>query len=138
MPDCTAYATWFGTVMDGEGSVALGSGVWDANYATPETADATNPEELLAAGHASCFAMTLSYVLEQAGYDPENVDAAATVTLDANEDGFDIPAITIDVSAEIPEASAEEFSAIADRAEEACPVSKALTGTDIRVNSSLA
>lgn len=137
MPECTADANWSGTVMNGSGSVALASGVWEGAYGTPEAADATNPEELLAASHASCFAMTAAYILDESGYDHEGVDAEAAVALEITDDGFDIPSVTLDVEAAVPDASEAEFQEAILAAEHACPVSGALTGTDIEVNASL-
>lgn len=136
MPDCTADATWHGSLIDGDGDVTLGSDVWGGTYATPEAADATNPEELLAASHASCFAMTAAFLLDESGYEVEAVDAEATVTLRQTEDGFDIPAIELDVRGEVPDATPSEFDAVVSQAEAACPVSKALAGTDISVRTS--
>ncbi|PSQ19064.1 OsmC family peroxiredoxin [Halobacteriales archaeon QS_8_69_26] len=135
MPDCTADATWHGPVMDGDGDVSPGSGVWSGTYATPETADATDPEELLAASHASCFAMTAAYLLDQSGYDVVDVDASATVTLERTEAGFEIPSVRIAVDGVVPDATAEEFAAVVERAEAACPVSTALAGTEIEVST---
>lgn len=135
MPDCTADATWHGSVIDGSGDVSVGSDVWSGSYAPPEVDGATNPEELLAAGHASCFAMTAAYLLNGSGYDVETVDADATVTLEQTEQGFGIPRIELTVSGEVPDATAEEFDSIVEQAETACPVSKALTGTEIEVTT---
>lgn len=122
--------------MDGSGNVSLESGVWEGTYATPDVADATNPEELLAAGHASCFAMTMAYVLTEFGFHPERVDADATVTLEQHDDGFDIPSIALTVDGTVPDATEEEFVEAARTAEQACPVSKALAGTEIELSIS--
>lgn len=137
MPACTADATWYGSLMNGEGTVALGSGLWDGPYGTPDAADASNPEELLAAGHASCFAMTVAYTLTEAGYSPEHVDTEAMVHLEQNEDGFSIESIEVLVEGEVPDATAEEFHAVVSAAEQHCPVSKALGGTEIDVTASM-
>lgn len=118
----------------GDGEVALDSGVWSGRYATPDVADATDPEELLAAAQASCFAMTASYVLEQSGYSPERLDAESVVTLEQGADGFSIPAIEITVSGNVPDATDEEFASQMAAAEAACPVSQALAGTEIEVS----
>lgn len=134
MPEHTADATWSGSLMDGDGDVALGSGVWTGRYATPDVEDATDPEELLAAAQASCFAMTASYVLEESGYSPEHVSAESVVTLEQGEDGFSIPSIEVTVDGHVPDATGEEFAAIMSQAEAACPVSKALAGTDVDVS----
>lgn len=138
MSDHTADATWNGTLTDGDGTVELGSGVWTGAYATPDVDGATDPEELLAAGHASCFAMTLAYALDEAGYDPERVDAEATVTLDVSEAGFTITTVELTVEGVVPGATAEQFAAVVEEAEAHCPVSKALGGPDVEVTASLA
>lgn len=137
MPECMATATWYGSLMDGNGEVSLGSDVWGGEYATPGVADATNPEELLAAGHAGCFAMTAAYLLDDAGYEVEDVTANGAVTLEQTDQGFDIPTIELTVAGEVPDATVEEFEAIVEQAESACPVSNALEGTDIEVSVTL-
>lgn len=121
---------------DGEGAVTLGSGVWSGSFATPDVADATDPEELLAAAQASCFAMTASYVLEQSGYSPEELRTESVVTLEVGEGGFSIPSVEITVSGDVPDATAEAFAATVQKAEAACPVSQALAGTEIDVSVS--
>lgn len=135
MPECYADATWNGNVTDGSGEVAFGTGVWRGTYATPEVPSATNPEELLAAAHASCFAMTAAYVLEMKGYDVDSLTADAAVTLEQTADGFDIPGIELTVAGTVPDASEEAFTAIVDEAAAICPISAALAGTDIRVST---
>lgn len=132
MPECTADATWYGSLTDGEGDVALGDDGWNGRYATPDVADATNPEELLAAAHSSCYAMTTAYVLESGGFEVTDVTADAVVSLDI-EDGFDITAIELTVTGAVPDATEAEFREAATQAEAACPVSKALAGTEIDV-----
>ena len=133
MPTSTADATWYGTVAEGSGEAALGSDAWQGAYGTPMADDATDPEELLAAGHASCFAMTAAFLLAQSGYRVERVSAEAEVTLERTDAGFEIPEITITVDGEVPDATAEEFDALVRRAEAACPVSNALEGTAVSV-----
>lgn len=120
--------------MDGDGVVALGSGVWSGTYATPDVADATDPEELLAAAQASCFAMTASYAFEQAGYSPQRVSADSVVTLEQTETGFSIPTVEVAVGGTVPDATDAEFRAVVADAEDACPVSGALAGTDVQVS----
>lgn len=137
MPECNAAAVWHGTVMDGDGDVTLGSGTWSGTYATPDVAEATDPEELLAASHASCFAMTTAFLLAESGYDVVDVSADATVTLERSEAGFDIPSIRLTVDGVVPDATAAEFEQVVTQAESACPVSKALDGTNVEVTAAL-
>ncbi|PSP76348.1 hypothetical protein BRC81_11970 [Halobacteriales archaeon QS_1_68_20] len=109
MPQHNADATWTGTVI---------------------------PEELLAAAHASCFAMTTAYVFDQAGYSPEQVDAEATVDLDRSEDGFTIDSVTLTADGSVPDATDEQFATVVERAEQHRPVSTALAGTEVVVQAS--
>lgn len=136
MPTHSAEAIWNGSLMsgDGDGKVTLESGVWSGTFATPDVANATDPEELLAAAQASCFAMTATYVLEQAGYSSERLDTCSVVRLTQDENGFSIPSIEIEVSGHVPDATTDEFAAMVSEAEAACPVSQALAGTEIAVS----
>ena len=86
----------------------------------------TNPEELIAAAHAACFTMALSFGLARAGYDGDSLDTSAAVTLDAIEGGFEISKSELTLTAKIPGISVEEFAKIAKEAEMNCPVSKLL------------
>ena len=138
MPRSTANATWDGSLTDGDGRVALGDGAWEGRYATPDVDGATDPKELLAAGHASCYAMTLAYVLRESGYDPDDVRAESTVVLERGADAVSITRLEVSVEAAVPEATVEVFATGAEEAEQFCPVSRALAGTDIDVEASLA
>lgn len=136
MPVRKANATWNGSLIhgDGDGDVALGSGVWRGTFATPDVDESTDPEELLAAAHASCYAMSVTYLLEESGYTPEYVSAESVVTLEQREGGFTIPSIDMVVSGQVRTATDEEVKAILTEAEDACPVSQALAGTEIVVS----
>lgn len=137
MPECIADATWNGTVTDGGGTVSLGSGIWSGDYGTPDVPDATDPEELLAASHAACFAMTVAHALDEAGFDPRRVDVDATVTLDIDEAGFTISAVDLAAEGRVPDATADQFEAVVAEAERHCPVSKALGEPDVTVTAAL-
>lgn len=134
MPECTAAATWYDTLSDGEGAVELGSGAWAGEYGIAGATDGSDPEELLAGAHASCFAMTVSYVLEESGFSPERVRAESVVTIDFLEGELDISSVDVVVSGTVPDATADEVAAAIERAERACPVSKALAGTTVDVS----
>lgn len=123
--------------MDGDGSVELGSGYWTGNYATPFQSDSTDPEELLAAGHASCFSMMTAYLLDEHGYAVDRINTDAAVTLELSDEGFDIPSIELTVSATVPDADEASFDEVLEQAETTCPVSKALDGTEIQVTGTL-
>ena len=91
-----------------------------------ESGTGTNPEELIAAAHASCFAMALSVGLTQAGNPPERLETSAAVTIDQVEGGFGITKIALTVKGKVPGLDADGFEQAAQGAKENCPVSKAL------------
>jgi osmotically inducible protein OsmC len=86
----------------------------------------TNPEELIGAAHAACFSMALSSMLEQAGLTPEKIETRAAITFEKIGDGFAITASHLDVVANVPNATAQQFDEIANKAKAGCPVSKVL------------
>jgi osmotically inducible protein OsmC len=104
-----------------------------------ENGSGTNPEELIAAAHAGCYAMALSNVLAEAGHTPERVDATAKVRLEMLDDGGPtITRIDLSVEGDVPGLSEEEFEAHAETAKTNCPVSKALAGPEITLRAALA
>ncbi|MCB0374716.1 MAG: OsmC family protein [Sinomicrobium sp.] len=121
-----ASANWKGTGLDGKGAVSTGSGVLKdtpSSYkARFEDGKGTNPEELIAAAHAACFTMQLSFLLSEKGFVPENLDADARITF---EDG-NITAIHLDLKGTLKGISQEAFEETARKAKEICPVSKLL------------
>lgn len=135
-----ATAVWQGNLKEGKGSVSTESGVLkDTQYSFKtrfESGVGTNPEELLAAAHAGCFAMALSNELGQAGMTPKKLEASATITLEAGASGFSITKSHIDLVADIPGADKAKFDTAVKTAEKNCPVSK-LFKADISVNSKL-
>jgi len=96
----------------------------------------TNPEELIAAAHASCFTMALSNALSQAGHAPDAVDTRAEVDL-SMEGGPTISAIRLSTKARVPGIDEAKFRAIADDAKQNCPVSKALSAVPISLEAEL-
>jgi osmotically inducible protein OsmC len=129
MPTRNASAEWRGETKRGGGTVALGSGAFEGPYNfSGRFADGagTNPEELLGAAHASCFAMALSLVLSNGGTPPDSLDAAAKVTIDQVGEGFEITRIDLTVRGRVPGIDADGFQQAAQGAKEACPLSKAL------------
>lgn len=136
-----ANAVWQGGgLKDGKGALSTESGVLKStqySFSTRfENGIGTNPEELLAAAHAGCFAMALSHELETAGMPPQTLDATATITLDKTADGFTITKSHIDLIAKIPGARESAFDAAVDRARKGCPVSK-LFKAEISVSAKL-
>jgi len=119
-----ANAEWKGSLKEGAGEVSFGTFKGDYTFASRfETGGKTNPEELIAAAHASCYSMQLSGLLTAAGTPPKSIRTSAAVTIEA---GVGISGIVLDVEAEVPGISAETFAETAEKAKEVCPVSKAL------------
>lgn len=129
----TANTVWQGTLMDGSGTVALASGAappmpvsWTART---ERADGrTNPEELIAAAHATCFSMALSHGLTQAGTPPTRLETETVATFGQTDDGFRITAMALTVRGEVPGLDEAGFGRAAEEAKVGCPVSQALQG----------
>ena len=123
-------ARWSGGLKDGKGHVSTQTGVLnDQPYGFNtrfEGEPGTNPEELIAAAHASCFSMAFSMVLGQSDLTPESIETKATVSLDQVDGGFAITAIHLDVTASVPGADEAKVLEAAQAAKENCPVSKVL------------
>jgi lipoyl-dependent peroxiredoxin len=140
MAERTAQATWQGNLKDGVGTVALGSGSFDGRYSFQsrfESGRGTNPEELIGAAHAACFSMALAGNLEQAGYMPESIETAATVSIEKARDGFAITHIDLDTQATVPEIDEDTFLEQAEITKRTCPVSRALAATEINLTARL-
>ncbi|WP_417356227.1 OsmC family protein [Flavobacterium sp.] len=121
-----ATANWKGTGMEGTGKVSTQSTVLNDIQLSFKTRFAdgvgTNPEELLAAAHSGCFTMQLSFLLNEAGFTADNLDTEAKVTF---EDGT-ITTIVLDLTGSVPGITVQQFSEIADKAKQICPISKAI------------
>ncbi len=126
----SASARYEGLGKDGKGHVSTQSGVLSDNaygFNTRfENEPGTNPEELIAAAHASCFTMALSFALAQAGHSDGTLETNAKVTLEKDGEGFKISKSALALTADVPGISAEEFAKIANDAKANCPVSKLL------------
>jgi osmotically inducible protein OsmC len=126
----TASAVWQGDLKQGKGSISLQSGVLqDTPYSFTtrfESTPGTNPEELIAAAHAGCFAMATSAFLGKAGFAPERLATTADLTLEQVEGNWTITKIHLDLSAKVPGISREQFEKIAAEAKANCPVSRVL------------
>ncbi|MDQ1668002.1 MAG: lipoyl-dependent peroxiredoxin [Actinomycetota bacterium] len=136
----TANAHWEGTLKEGKGQVSLSSsgiGTFDVSWPAraEEPNGVTSPEELIAAAHSTCFSMALSSALTNAGSPPESIDTKADVTF---QPGTGITGIHLTTNAKVPGLTAEQFSRYAEDAKANCPVSKALTGTTVTLDASLA
>jgi osmotically inducible protein OsmC len=126
----SASAEWHGGLKDGKGTVSSGSGVLrntQYSFGTRfESGQGTNPEELIAAAHAGCFAMALSAQLGERGMTAESIRASATVTLDKADGAWAVTASDLKVTAKIPGADRAKFQEAANAAKEGCPISKLL------------
>jgi len=137
MPTRTARTAWDGGFEDGSGQVELttsGLATFEVSFPTRSSEDgggATNPEELIAAAHSSCYTMQLTALLGQAGATPISVETTADVSLGPDPaGGFKIPRIALTVRAEVEGIDEAGFLEIAEDAKASCPVSKALDGVD--------
>ena len=133
MPTRTAEATWNGTIGAGDGTMALESGAFEGGYSVGtrfEDEPGTNPEELIAAAHAGCFAMALSAALTGEGYEPERIDATAAVTVEKVDDDWTITTIDLTVEAGVPDIDDATFQELAEGAKANCPVSRALASVE--------
>jgi osmotically inducible protein OsmC len=135
-----ATTVWQGSLMEGSGQVTLessGLGTYDVSWParSEEPNGKTSPEELIAAAHSSCFSMALSNALAKAGTPPEKLETSAAVTF---QPGEGITGIALKVVGTVPGMSADDFAAAAEGAKTGCPVSKALGGTSITLEASLA
>jgi osmotically inducible protein OsmC len=126
----TATAVWNGALKDGKGSISTQSGTLaDAPYSFVtrfENQKGTNPEELIAAAHAGCFAMALSAQLGTMNFTPQSLRTTAAVTLEKLDAGWTISRIHLDVAANVPGISASAFDSAAASAKANCPVSRLL------------
>ena len=125
-----ASAVWRGDLKGGKGSISTGSGVLkETQYSFStrfENGIGTNPEELIAAAHAGCFAMAFSAELGKAGITPESIAATATVTLEMLPTGPTVMESHLDVTAKVPGAEKSKVLEIANAAKAGCPISRLL------------
>ena len=145
MPTRTARTAWNGTLENGSGQVELSSskvGTFEVSFPKRAAEDAggtTSPEELIAAAHSACYAMSLSALIGQQGGTPDSLEITAAVTLGPDPaGGFRLTGITLTVVGEVSGLDEAAFLKAAEDAKAGCPVSKALTGVDITLEASLA
>jgi lipoyl-dependent peroxiredoxin len=131
MASRTAKAKWQGTLNEGEGTLALGSGAfegrytWESRAGRGESAD-TNPEELLGASHAGCFTMTLAANLVAEGHVPDALETEAKVGLRLGDEGPYVSRIRLFTRGRVPGVDQAAFEKAAEAAKQNCPISKAL------------
>jgi len=138
MPTRTAKTAWTGTLQSGSGQVEMSSsgvGTYEVSFpkrAADDAGGTTSPEELIAAAHSACYAMSLSNEVAVAGGTPKRLDVEADVSLGPDPaGGFRLTGITLIVSGDVDGLDAAGFEAAAQAAKVGCPVSKALTGVAI-------
>ncbi len=133
----SATANWKGSGKEGKGTVTADSGVLSGTPISFKTriedVQGTSPEELIAAAHAGCFSMKLSFVLNAAGFTPDNIDTKCTITLDP---AVGITGSHLEVKATVPGIDAAKFAECAADAKANCPVSK-LLNTNITMDAAL-
>jgi osmotically inducible protein OsmC len=133
-------AAWQGGIKDGKGSISTESGAlkeYPYGFASRfEGQRGSNPEELIAAAHASCFTMALSKILEEAKLKAERMDTSAEVTLEQVGDGWAITTSHLTLKAKVPGADQATFASLAAKAKAGCPVSKLLKA-EITLDASL-
>ncbi len=135
-------AEWKGDLKGGAGEVTVGDGVFQGQYSFAsrfEEGDGTNPEELIGAAHAACYAMALSAALAEGGNVPDSIKTEADVTLRFVDGAPTIAKIDLSVVGSVPGIEEAAFLETAEEAKKACPVSRALAGVpEINLTASLA
>jgi len=140
----TATVTWTGTLAEGSGTVTAGTSElfvdlpvsWASRTENPD--GRTSPEELLAAAHASCFAMALSGGLVRGGTPPDHLHVSASVTFDRVDEKWTVTSSELDVVGVVPGIDEAAFDAAAQGAKDNCPISRALSGdVAVSVNAAL-
>jgi osmotically inducible protein OsmC len=141
----TATTTWSGGLQDGKGTVELtssGAGTYEVSFpkrTADEAGGVTSPEELIGAAHSACYSMAFSGQLAQAGASNIQLSVRADVTLGADKDGGGLRIRTVKLTVRGSADGVDEaaFLKAADAAKVGCPVSKALTGTEIQLDAAL-
>jgi osmotically inducible protein OsmC len=135
---------WQGTLTEGTGNLTSQSGAisklpysFKGRFQDESGQSGTNPEELIAAAHAGCFAMQLSHFLAENGTPATNLDATATVELDMSGGGATIKSSTIELVGTVPGIDEAKFKELADKAKAGCPVSRALGAIEVSLNARL-
>jgi osmotically inducible protein OsmC len=140
----TSTAVWRGKGPTGSGTLTTLSGALkdqpysaSMRFQSEDGKAGTNPEELIAAAHAGCFTMALSFQLTNAGFDPTELKTVATVSLEKQDPGWTITNIHLDVEGKVPGVAADQFQTLADNAKKGCPISRALASTNITMTAKL-
>lgn len=139
-----ATAIWNGALGDGKGAITTQSGAlqdhgysFKARFEDESGRSGTNPEELLAAAHAGCFAMQLSHFLAENGTPADELKVRAVVSVEQGEAGFDITESALSLEATVPGIDSATFDGLAQKAKDGCPVSKALGAIKVSLDAKL-
>ena len=137
-------AVWRGDTLHGTGALTSQSGAlreqpysFKTRFESADGKAGTNPEELLTASHAGCYAMALSFGLGNAGHPPEELSVTAAVNLERVGETYAITSIALDVGARVAGIEAATFQTIAETAKKECPLSKALAAVPITLSAKL-
>jgi osmotically inducible protein OsmC len=140
----TSTAVWHGNGPKGNGTITTLSGALkelpysvNTRFIAEDGKAGTNPEELIAAAHASCFTMALSFQLTNAGHEPTELRTVASVSLDKVDGNWTVTQIHLDTSGKVPGVDAAKFTELAETAKKGCPISRALAATPISLTAKL-
>lgn len=139
-----ATAVWNGALGTGTGNLTTQSGAlsqhgysFKARFEDESGKSGTNPEELLAAAHAGCFAMQLSHFLAENGTPADELKARAVVSVEQADSGFEVKSSAITLEAKVPGIDEATFEKLANQAKEGCPISKALGAIEVSLDAKL-
>lgn len=140
----TATAVWHGSGLEGSGTLSGPSGVlaetpysFKARFQSEDGTAGTNPEELIAAAHAGCFSMALSFQLSGAGFPPTELKTVAEITMEKQDIGWTITQIDLHLDAQVPGIGEAQFHELAAAAKAGCPVSRALAAVPLALHATL-
>ena len=140
----TSTAVWRGTGPKGTGTLSSLSGALkdapysaNARFVSEDGKAGTNPEELIAAAHAGCFTMAVSFQLTNAGFEPTELRTEAVVSMEKQDVGWTIIGIALNLQGTVPNATNEQFQTAAENAKKGCPISRALAAVPITMTAKL-
>ncbi|HYK75578.1 MAG TPA: OsmC family protein [Daejeonella sp.] len=138
-----ATAQWQGSGLQGKGSISAPSGVLNQTpysaknrFENEDGKAGTNPEELIAAAHAGCFTMALSFQIDAAGFTADELETTAMVSIEKADGDFKIPGIQLALKGKVKGMDEAKFKELAEIAKKNCPVSKALSAVPISLTVS--
>ena len=138
----TSTAVWKGTGPKGTGTISTLSGAikdqpysFATRFQSEDGRAGTNPEELIAAAHASCFTMATAFQITNAGHEPTQLSTLATVSMEKQDIGFTIVGIHLELTGSVPGITNEQFQTFAENAKKGCPISRALSAVPITMTA---